>query len=312
MIVARSAWDLRRAIDSMTRKAVPHPIDDIVRERPRVAFIPTMGALHEGHLSLVRSARDDGAPITVASVFVNPSQFSEGEDFAEYPRSEERDLQLLDGAGIDVAFVPTVDDIYPPGFGTKVVADEGLASCLCGASRGSDHFNGVVTVVARLFGLVQPDSAWFGEKDWQQLQIIKTMASDIHPGVEVLGSPTVRAADGVALSSRNSYLDDASRPRAGAVPEAIGAAQAVAGSGGSVTESLTAGLECLKAAQLEVDYFEIRSSRKLRTVESFQTAEADSADPPRIFVAAWLDGVRLIDNESLFLNSTSPSDQQGE
>ena len=311
MIITRSAWDLRRAIDSTTRREAIRPIEDIVRERPRLAFIPTMGALHDGHLSLINSARDDGAPITVASVFVNPSQFAEGEDFDQYPRSEERDLELLESAGLDIAFLPGIDDIYPKDFATKVGADKRLASCLCGEARGTAHFDGVVTVVARLFGLVRPDTAWFGEKDWQQLQIIRRMTADIHPGVEVLGSPTVRADDGLALSSRNSYLDSESRSRAGSISAAIRAAQNVAVEGGSVHDCLEAGTNVLSAAGVEVDYFEIRSARNLEPLDSFEAADAVTSNHPRVFVAAYLNGVRLIDNQSLLLDSSNPIHQQG-
>jgi pantoate--beta-alanine ligase len=311
MIVARSAWDLRRAVDSVVRKTTVHPIEDLIRERPRIAFIPTMGALHEGHISLISEARKDRAPITVASVFVNPSQFAEGEDFATYPRPELNDLELLERAAVDVAFLPSVDDVYPASFGTQVLADPKLSSCLCGSSRGASHFDGVVTVVARLFGLVRPDTALFGEKDWQQLQIIKRMAADIHPGVEVVGSPTIRAEDGLALSSRNINLDREGRTRALAIPEAIQAAQQTAAKGGSATACVEAGTSVLAEAGLKVDYFEIRSSRDLVPVEDLSVASPDQLDHPRVFVAASLGGVRLIDNQNLIVSRNQQTNQQG-
>ena len=307
MIVARSSWQLRRAIDKAINDAVSGPIVDLARERPRVAFVPTMGALHEGHISLVRNAAADLNPITVASVFVNPTQFGDGEDFSSYPRTEEADLELLESAGLDVAFVPSVDDIYPQDFATQVKADRTLCDCLCGSSRGTAHFDGVVTVVARLFGLVQPDTAWFGEKDWQQLQIIRRMAADIYPGVEVMPSPTVRAEDGLALSSRNTYLSEQARSKAAAVPQAIAAAREELVSSGDVGKALKTGASVLEASGFEVDYFELRSSQSLRPVDEFNPDSDDLPDHPRIFVAATLDGVRLIDNEAVSATAKSKS-----
>ena len=303
MIVARSNWQLRRAIDSARQDAISQPIHDIVRERPRVAFVPTMGALHEGHISLLRRAAEDDSPIRVASVFVNPTQFAKGEDFSEYPRTEESDLELLDAAGVDVAYLPSVDDIYPPDFGSRITADRKLTDCLCGTSRGAEHFDGVVTVVARLFGLVQPDTAWFGEKDWQQLQIIRRMAADIHPGVEVMRGATVRATDGVALSSRNAYLTQEARDTARAVPDALAAARAAFVSSGDVETALNAGIDLLEAAGLEVDYFELRSAQTLEPVLKLGNDDPELPNHARLFVAARLEGVRLIDNDALRTNS---------
>jgi pantoate--beta-alanine ligase len=264
-----------------------------------------MGALHAGHASLIKAAAADHSPITVASVFVNPTQFAAGEDFETYPRTEDADLELLEQVGVDVAFLPTVDDIYPREFGTKVSAEPGLAKCLCGDSRGKEHFDGVATVVARLFGLVRPDTAWFGQKDWQQLQIIRRMAADIHPGVEVMGAPTIRDEDGLALSSRNAYLTEDQRARARAVPDSIHSAQAAANSGEPAAEVIAEGTRVLQAAGLEIDYFELRTAKSLKTVEVIDRDEASSENHPRLFVAARLGGVRLIDNQPLFATKTN-------
>ncbi len=307
MIVARSAWQLRRAIDKAVNDAVSGPIVDVARERPRIAFIPTMGALHEGHISLVRSAVADANPITVASVFVNPTQFGDGEDFSNYPRTEEADLELLESAGLDVAFIPSVDDVYPEDFATEVKADRSLCECLCGASRGASHFDGVVTVVARLFGLVQPDTAWFGEKDWQQLQIIRRMAADIYPGVEIMPSSTVRAEDGLALSSRNAYLSEQARSKASAVPQSVAAARKELLLSGDVAKALETGVSVLTESGFGVDYFELRSAQGLRPVVEFNPDSEDLPNHPRIFVAATLDGVRLIDNEAVSTEASTRS-----
>lgn len=300
MIIARSNWQLRRALDTSVIKATHGPITDVVRERPRTAFIPTMGALHEGHISLVKAAQEDGNPITVVSIFVNPSQFSAGEDFDQYPRTEEKDLELLEEAGVDIAFLPTVDDIYPASFGTELKADPRLTSCLCGESRGPEHFNGVVTVVARLFGLVQPDTAWFGEKDWQQLQVIRRMAQDIHPCVEVIGAPTIRTEDGLALSSRNSYLSPEDREVALAVPQTIAVVRKSLNDGATVKAALEAGREVLGQAGFDIDYLEVRSAVDLSLQSEVDSTAADSNNHPRIFLAAKLGAVRLIDNDAVF------------
>lgn len=300
MIVARSPWQLRSGLDSLALDHEGKSDESLVRARPRTAFIPTMGALHEGHLALVDAAQRDGNPITVASVFVNPSQFAEGEDFDRYPRDEQRDLELLAAAGCDIVFLPTVDDVYPPGFATSVLADPSLVACLCGASRGRSHFNGVATVVARLFGLVRPDTAWFGEKDWQQLQVIRRMAADLFPAIEICSVETVRSAEGLALSSRNAYLSPAGREAALAIPRAVAAARDACAAGNPAEFVELRAREVLEKAGLAVDYVEVRSASSLER----------HAAPPRIFIAALLEGVRLIDNASLEYSS-NPSPAAG-
>ncbi len=202
--VARSAGDLRRVRDTLP---------------PPVALVPTMGALHEGHLTLVRAARQRAASVVV-SVFVNPTQFGPGEDFDRYPRTWDADLAALADEGVDLVFHPEVADVYPPGSVGVGVQPGPLGDVLEGAIRPG-HFAGVLTVVAKLFGLVRPDLAVFGEKDYQQLTLIRAMARELALGVDVVGIPTVREDDGMALSSRNRYLDPAQRTAAASISAAL-------------------------------------------------------------------------------------------
>ncbi|MEI7559817.1 MAG: pantoate--beta-alanine ligase [Actinomycetes bacterium] len=292
MIIARSTAELRAALRPRAGEA-----------RSRVAFVPTMGSLHEGHISLVRAARQAG-DFTVASVFVNPTQFSPGEDFELYPRDEDRDLELLEQAGVSLAFVPSVSDIYPVDFATRVVADPSLTSCLCGASRGPQHFDGVTSVVARLFGLVAPDSAWFGEKDWQQLQVVRSMSADIFPGIEIRSGATVRDPDGLALSSRNARLTPAGRLRASAIPKALLNSQQDSSSPSRATaeDLVEEATLALTSAEIELDYLEIRDGRSLQPV-SGSISDTPNA---RMFVAAITDGVRLIDNAPILSSPNQP------
>jgi pantoate--beta-alanine ligase len=203
-VVAETSADLRRL-----RDALPGP----------VALVPTMGALHEGHRTLVRAARQRAASVLV-SVFVNPTQFGPGEDFDRYPRTWDADLAALGEEGADLVFHPQVDDVYPPGSLGVTVAPGPLGEVLEGAVRPG-HFAGVLTVVAKLFGLVRPDLAIFGEKDYQQLTLIRAMARELAQGVEVIGVPTVREDDGMALSSRNRYLSAEQRSAAAALSAAL-------------------------------------------------------------------------------------------
>jgi pantoate--beta-alanine ligase len=203
-----------------------------------IGFVPTMGYLHEGHLSLLRAARAE-CDVVVMSVFVNPAQFGPGEDLDRYPRDEERDIALAADAGVDFVYAPPVEDVYPRGFSTQVEVD-GLTEVLCGdpGRRGPEHFRGVTTVVAKLFNIVGPDVAYFGQKDAQQAAVIRRMVRDLDFGIEILDVPIVREPDGLALSSRNAYLAPEDRDRAAALSRALGAAERVAGE-----ESLEAGLE---------------------------------------------------------------------
>ena len=282
MIVARTQAELAEAIDTA------------VSDRPgRVAFVPTMGSLHEGHLSLVRHAGEMAA-VTVASIYVNPSQFGPGEDFNAYPRQHDRDAELLTATGCDILFLPTTDEVYPSGFATKVLASSELAEDLCGAVRGRSHFDGVATVVARLFGLVMPDIAWFGEKDWQQLLVIRRMTADLYPKIEIASAATVRDEDGLALSSRNSYLNATERRAAEAVPNAIRAARRAARRNASPSSCAEQASAALLAAGIQIEYVEIRRGDDLGATNPDAVGDDD-----RIFIAGRIGATRLIDNASL-------------
>ncbi|GGF45024.1 pantothenate synthetase [Marmoricola endophyticus] len=256
-----------------------------------VALVPTMGALHEGHASLMRTAREHaGARGTVVvSVFVNPMQFAPGEDLDRYPRTFDADLELCAAEGVDVVFHPEVAEVYPGG-DPQVTVDPGpLAAELEGASRPT-HFHGVLTVVAKLFGLVRPDLAVFGEKDYQQLALIRRMAEDLCLAVQVVGSPTVREADGLALSSRNRYLDADQRATAVALSRALRAGRDAAGSGADAV--LAAARTELDVPGVDVDYLSLRASDLGATPA---TGEA------RLLVAARVGATRLLDNTDLVL-----------
>ena len=217
----------------------------------RIAFVPTMGALHAGHMALVDAAKRAGQRVVV-SIFVNPTQFGPKEDFGKYPRKELADSRMLAGEGVDLLWMPAVEVMYPNGPEIDVKASE-IGDVLDGAHRPG-HFDGVVTVVKRLFDQVQPDVALFGEKDWQQLQVIRRMVADLGLGVEIVGVPTQREDDGLALSSRNAYLIDEDRAKAVALPRALGAAERAISEGGDVEAALAQARETLTAAGFEVDY----------------------------------------------------------
>jgi pantoate--beta-alanine ligase len=256
----------------------------------RVALVPTMGALHDGHAALVRRARAETDGPVVVSVFVNPLQFAPGEDLDRYPRTLEADLEVCAAAGADLVFAPTVAEVYPGG-DPQVTVDPGpLADVLEGAVRPG-HFRGVLTVVAKLFGLVRPDLAVFGEKDYQQLVLVRRMVADLCLGVEVIGVPTQREPDGLALSSRNVYLDADQRTRATILSRALAAAQARASYG--VPAARWAAMSVLaEDPGLELDYLAVRGT---------DLAELDdpAAVPGRALVAARFGNTRLIDNVSL-------------
>lgn len=258
----------------------------------RVALVPTMGALHEGHLSLIRLAKAHADKV-VASLFVNPAQFAPHEDFDTYPRSEAADVQHLQEAACDLLYAPAPDAIYGPGFATTVSV-AGVSAPLDGLAR-PHFFGGVATVVTKLLIQCGPDVAVFGEKDYQQLQVIKRLVTDLDLPVAILGAPTARADDGLALSSRNAYLSDAQRQVAGQLNRIMATAAEAVGAGGAISDAEATGLAALKAAGFdEVDYFEFRDATCLRRL-----GPGSSDGEPRLFAAAWLGKTRLIDNRGL-------------
>jgi len=262
----------------------------------RLAVVPTMGYLHDGHLSLMRGARsaaDSGAGrgLSLATVFVNPSQFGPTEDLSRYPRDLDGDLAKCERAGVDWVFAPEPEGMYPPGFQTWVEVSE-VSQGLCGERRPG-HFRGVATVVAKLFGLTRPHVAVFGEKDWQQVQVIRAMVRDLAMGVEVAGLPIVRDADGLALSSRNAYLSPQERKSALAISRSLFEAQARARDGERDGAALAGrAARAMAAAGLRVDYAEVVHPETLRP--------APRAEPgSRMLAAAFAGRTRLIDNVAL-------------
>ncbi|HWB72296.1 MAG TPA: pantoate--beta-alanine ligase [Egibacteraceae bacterium] len=254
-----------------------------------VGFVPTMGALHEGHLSLVRRARSD-CDAVVVSVFVNPLQFAPGEDFATYPRDLTRDLALLEPLGVDVVFHPSPGELTPPRRAT-IVHVAGLTATLEGASRPG-HFDGVATIVTKLFNIVAPDRAYFGEKDYQQLTVVRKMVEDLDVAVQVVGCPTVRDPDGLALSSRNAYLSARQRAQALALPAALRAvAAAWDGDADAARRLLRARLEAAPGVRL--DYAEVVDPETLEALEGVVDG------PAQALVAALVGDTRLIDNVRL-------------
>jgi pantoate--beta-alanine ligase len=273
-VVAETTAELRKL-----RAELPGP----------VVLVPTMGALHEGHRTLVRAARGLGGSVVV-SVFVNPTQFGPGEDFDRYPRTWDADLAALDAEGADLVFHPPVDEVYPPGSVGVSVQPGPLGDVLEGAVRPG-HFAGVLTVVGKLFGLVRPDVAVFGEKDYQQLTLIRAMARELALGVEVVGVPTVREDDGMALSSRNRYLTAEQRATAAALSAALRAG-AAAGPEGPEAVLAAARAVLAGAPDLLQDYLELTDP---------QLGPAPTAGPARLLVAARAGSTRLIDNVAVDL-----------
>ena len=251
----------------------------------KVALVPTMGALHAGHLSLVDAGLARGMRVAV-SIFVNPTQFGPNEDLAKYPRQEAADVALLAGKGAHVAFCPGVAEMYPPGHATRVDV-AGLTDCLCGAARPG-HFSGMATVVTKLLLQALPDVAMFGEKDWQQLQVVRRMVRDLDIPVEIAGCPTVREADGLALSSRNVRLTPADRKNAPLLNrEMRRVAESVAAGGDAAAALAEARKRLADAGFARIDYLELRHP---------ETLAPATAGPARVFAAAYLGDVRLIDN----------------
>ncbi|QEU10774.1 pantoate--beta-alanine ligase [Paracoccus yeei] len=268
-------------------------IGDWRAEGATIGVVPTMGALHEGHLSLVRAAQGECDRVIV-TLFVNPRQFNNPEDFARYPRTEDADAAILAPLEVDALFVPDAAEVYPPGHAT-VVSVGGIGTLLEGAHRPG-HFDGVATVVALLLNLTRADRAYFGEKDWQQLQVVRQMVADLRMPVRIVACPSVRAEDGVALSSRNQRLSPDARRRAAAIPQALTAAARAIEGGAAPEPVLEDARATLRDAGLgPLDYLELRDALSL--------AEPRPGEEARLLVAVWLDGVRLIDNVPVRLAS---------
>lgn len=256
-----------------------------------MGLVPTMGYLHEGHVSLVRRCREENE-ITLVSIYVNPTQFGPGEDLERYPRDLGRDLAILEDEGADLVFAPGDAELYPSGFSTYV-EEERLSRVMCGASRPG-HFRGVCTIVAKLFNILTPHRAYFGRKDYQQLQIIRRMTRDLHIPVEVIGCPIVRESDGLARSSRNGYLTPEERQRAASINRALKLIQRRSAEGQDDTASLreTALASLREEASIEPEYLDIRDAETLETLET--------VDRPAVAaIAAPVGAARLIDNVQL-------------
>jgi len=282
------------AVDSQmgvarTIKALRARVDGWRSAGLSVGLVPTMGALHDGHISLIRQSNQH-AQRTVASIFVNPGQFAPTEDFGAYPRQEGADLELLQKAGCHLAFVPTAEDMYPEGFQSSV-AVSALSQGLCGASR-PHFFGGVATVVAKLLNQARPDIAVFGEKDYQQLLVIRRMVKDLNMSVDIIGAPILREADGLAMSSRNAYLSADGRQVAGRLNRVISEMAEKLARGSAVAAVISEGRASIEAAGFDrLDYLEVRSADLLEPM-----GPGPLTKPSRVFVAAIVGKTRLIDN----------------
>jgi pantoate--beta-alanine ligase len=274
MRIARDGAELRGAIGGYRARG------------ETVALVPTMGALHAGHLSLVAVARAQARRV-VASIFVNPRQFGAGEDLARYPRPEARDRAMLEAAGTDLLFLPSAETIYPAGFATTVSV-AGLDGRYEGAARPG-HFDGVATVVTRLLMLAQPDMAVFGEKDWQQLAIVRRLVADLALPVRIVGAPIVRDADGLALSSRNAYLTADERARAAHFPRILAETAAAIEAGTAVPDAIARAREELAAAGLPADYLALADADTLEPLNR-------PLSPARLLAAVRAGTTRLLDN----------------
>ncbi len=275
-LIVRTVPTMRRAIDNLRKR------------KATVALVPTMGALHDGHVSLVRLAKRRATRVVV-SIFVNPTQFAPSEDFSSYPRTWKEDLAKLAAEKVDVVWHPGVAAMYPDGFATRIVPEGPAVAGL--EDRFRPHFfGGVATVVGKLFAQVRPDVAIFGEKDFQQLRVVTQMARDLDLGVRVIGSHTVRERDGLAMSSRNVYLSAEERRTAPTLYRAMTDCAARLRSGQSIEAVMADGADTIAAAGFRLDYFEIRHAETLAPIASTE------AGPMRILVAARLGTTRLIDN----------------
>jgi len=258
----------------------------------RVALVPTMGALHDGHISLTHLAREH-ADRVIVSIFVNPTQFGPNEDFGAYPRTLPDDQKLLDAAGVELCFAPSVDEMYPDGFATKVSVDGAMTNVLCGASRPG-HFDGVAQIVTKLLLQSLPDCAIFGQKDYQQLMVIRRFAADLNIPVDIIGAKILREEDGLAMSSRNRYLLPDERAVAPTLNRVLADITAQAAKGAALAPLLAKGREDILAAGFApIDYLEVRDAETLELVND------TVKKPARIFVAARLGKARLIDNHAI-------------
>ncbi|MGH2939086.1 MAG: pantoate--beta-alanine ligase [Solirubrobacterales bacterium] len=285
-VTTSAAARVVRGIDELRAALAPAR-----REGRAIGLVATMGFLHEGHISLLGAARAEN-DVVVMSLFVNPTQFGPNEDLDRYPRDEERDLRLAAKAGVDLVFAPDVAELYPDGAATAVEVTGGLTSVLDGdpGRRGPGHFHGVTTIVAKLFNIVGPDVAYFGQKDAQQAAVIKRMVRDLNFPVRVEVMPIVREEDGLAMSSRNVYLEPDDRARAVAISRALAACEQQTITRGSLEAGLEAARIELAAVNLETEYLEARDAETLERVEGL------TGRPILIAVAAKVGGARLIDN----------------
>ena len=270
-----------------TKVRIRAAVADMRRDGQSIGLVPTMGFLHDGHMTLVRAARAQCDRVVV-SIFVNPTQFGPNEDYAAYPRDEARDAALLVEEGVALLWAPDVATMYPGGHATHIEVAE-LGADYCGAARPG-HFDGVATVVAKLFNQVRPDVAIFGEKDWQQLAIIRRMARDLDFALDILGAPIARDGDGLALSSRNAYLSPEQRAAAAAFPDALKAAVAAIAGGADVAETLADAEAAIIAGGFDsVDYVALADADSLERLTEF-------SEPARLLAAARIGKTRLIDN----------------
>ncbi|OYY69973.1 pantoate--beta-alanine ligase [Sphingomonas sp. 28-63-12] len=276
-----------RQLDSLRETIAALRTEEGRKDGGRIALVPTMGALHAGHIALIEAAKHV-ADIVIASIFVNPRQFAPHEDLARYPRRELQDARMLAEAGCAILWMPGVDDMYPTGFATTIAVG-GISDGLDGAARPG-HFDGVATVVAKLFNQVGPDIALFGEKDFQQLAVIRRLVIDLDLPIEIVGVPTQRDDDGLALSSRNVYLAPEDRARAVALPRTLGVAARAIGKGGDPAEALATARDALLAGGFDsVDYVELVDAETLAPLPV-------ATRPRRLMAAATIAGTRLIDN----------------
>ena len=272
-----------------TINGMKQTIKKLKQQNKKIGFVPTMGYLHEGHLSLVECSKKEN-DITVVSIFVNPTQFGENEDFDKYPRDIERDLKLCEKADVDYVFAPKVSEMYPKGYSTYVIM-ETLTDKLCGKFRPG-HFKGVLTVVNKLFNIVQPDNAYFGEKDYQQLIIIKKMVKELNMNVNVVGCPIIREEDGLAMSSRNKYLSEEERKSALSLNKALFLAKELFEKGETNPEKIKEEMKKLILSYplvKEIQYIEIVDPK---TLEEKQKVEKGD----RVLLAVFVGDTRLIDN----------------